>query len=44
MVAQMQNPYKFFPFAFLLLPCLNATHLSVFITGDGAIRQVVVQK
>jgi hypothetical protein len=43
MVAQMQNPYRFFPFPFLLLPWSNATHLSVLITGVGVIGEIVVE-
>jgi hypothetical protein len=43
MVAQMQNPYKFFPFYFLLLPWSYATHLSVLITGVGVINEIVVE-
>jgi hypothetical protein len=43
MVAQMQNPYKFFPFTFLLLPWRNATHLSILITGVGVVNEIVVE-
>jgi hypothetical protein len=42
-VAQMQNPYKFFHFTLLLLPWINAAHLSVFITGVGIIGEIVVE-
>jgi hypothetical protein len=37
MVAQMQNPYKFLPFTFYLLP-FYLTNLSIFITGIGVIN------
>ncbi|BBC25722.1 hypothetical protein ABRG53_3465 [Pseudanabaena sp. ABRG5-3] len=44
MVAQMQKTYRFFPFTFLLLPWSDATSLSVLITGDRAIDDIVVQQ
>jgi hypothetical protein len=43
MVAQMQNPYKIFPFNFLLLPWSNATHFSVAVCGVGVGREIVLE-